>query len=147
MSIIDTIMQVSDQFAVIANQEKQSIVLDISQNLPTVKADANRIKQVLVNLISNAIKFNATGTEVLIRAKVGDDELVIEVEDHGEGISSEQQDRIFKPYHRTEQDRQLFHGLGLGLAIAKQIIEAHNGRIWVTSEQKKGSTFGFSLPM
>ena len=145
ISISDTITQVSDQFTVIANQENQSIVLDISQNLPMVKADANRIKQVLVNLISNAIKFNATGAEVLIRAKVLDKELVVEVEDHGEGISSEQQDRIFKPYHRTEQDRQLFHGLGLGLAIAKQIIEAHSGRIWVTSEPQKGSTFGFSL--
>ena len=145
ISISDTITQVSDQFTVIANQENQSIVLDISQNLPMVKADANRIKQVLVNLISNAIKFNATGAEVLIRAKVLGKELVVEVEDHGEGISSEQQDRIFKPYHRTEQDRQLFHGLGLGLAIAKQIIEAHSGSIWVTSEPQKGSTFGFSL--
>ena len=146
MSIGDTIMQVSDQFNVIVNQENQSMVVDISQDLPKIKADTNRIKQVLVNLLSNAIKFNAEGAEVLIRAKLADKELVVEIEDNGKGISPEQQERIFKPYHRTEQDRQLFHGLGLGLAIAKQIIEAHNGRIWVASKPQEGSTFGFSLP-
>ena len=100
-----------------------------------------------MNLVSKALKFNSAGSEVTIRSSREGSRLIVEVEDHGDGITPEQQERIFKPYHRTEQDRQLFHGLGLGLAIAKEIIDAHKGRIWVDSELKKGSTFGFSLPL
>jgi len=145
MSLRDTIIQVSDQFSVQVSQLDQSIVLDIPDDLPMIKADINRMKQVLVNLISNAIKFNPAGAEISIRAKVADKDLVVEVQDYGEGISAEKQEAIFKPYHRTEQDRQIFHGLGLGLAISKNIVEAHNGKIWVASEPTKGSTFSFSM--
>ncbi len=147
MSIADTITEVADQFNIMASQVDQSIVVDVPQDLPSLRADTGRIKQVLVNLVSNALKFNSTGSAVTLRARREGSRLIVEVEDHGAGITPEQQERIFKPYHRTEQDRQLFHGLGLGLAIAKEIIDAHKGRIWVDSELKKGSTFGFSLPL
>ncbi|MFC1951030.1 histidine kinase N-terminal 7TM domain-containing protein [Chloroflexota bacterium] len=147
MSIGDTINEVADQFNIMAGQVDQSITVEIPEHLPALRADAGRIKQVLVNLVSNAIKFNAAGSEVAIRAKRERSELIVEVEDHGVGITPEQQERIFKPYHRTEQDRQLFHGLGLGLAIAKEVIDAHKGKIWVDSEPKQGSTFCFSLPL
>lgn len=147
MSIANVISDVVDQFNIIAERENQSIRAEIAADLPALKADKGRIKQVLVNLVSNALKFNSTGSEIAVRARREGSQLIVEVEDHGGGITPEQQERIFKPYHRTEQDRQLFHGLGLGLAIAKEIIDAHNGRIWVMSELKKGSIFGFSLPL
>jgi two-component system, OmpR family, aerobic respiration control sensor histidine kinase ArcB len=69
------------------------------------------------------------------------------VRDNGIGISADEQERLFQPYHRVEQDRQRFPGIGLGLAVAKQIVEAHNGKIWLTSETGSGSTFGFKIPV
>ncbi|MCL0091076.1 ATP-binding protein, partial [Dehalococcoidia bacterium] len=72
---------------------------------------------------------------------------VVAIEDQGIGISSEEQARLFEPYHRIEQDRQALPGLGLGLVISKQIVEAHGGRLWLTSELGQGSTFCFSIPL
>ena len=73
--------------------------------------------------------------------------LVIEVQDNGIGIAKEEQTRLFKPYSRLSADRQRHPGLGLGLALAKQVVELHGGKIWVESEPGKGSTFSFSLPL
>jgi len=102
---------------------------------------------VLINLLSNATKFSPENSSITVRARAEGSELVVEVEDHGTGLSEEEQERVFKPYHRVEQDRQRFTGLGLGLAISKQIVEAHGGRIRVESQLGRGSTFSFSLPV
>jgi len=91
-----------------------------------------------MNLLSNASKFSEQGGEIILRAATRDGELVIEVEDKGIGMTPEEQERLFKPYHRVEEDRQRFPGLGLGLAVSKQIIEAHGGKMWLRSERGHG---------
>jgi len=137
----------ASQYQGLVEEKKQSLILDIPQSLPIIEADRSRLEQVLINLLSNAIKFNTEEGNITMRASAEGSELVVEVEDQGSGLSEEEQERVFKPYHRVEQDRQRFVGLGLGLAVSKQIVEAHGGRIWVESQWGSGSTFGFSLPI
>jgi PAS domain S-box-containing protein len=125
---------------------KQQLIQIIPGGLPQIEMDQSRIEQVLINLLSNAGKF-APGTDITLEIKADNDQLLFSVIDTGIGISKEEQARIFQPYHRVEQDRQQFPGIGLGLAVCKQIVEAHGGKIWVKSERGKGSTFTFSLPV
>lgn len=135
------------RFRPVTDDKKQSLTLDIPQTLPMIEADRSRLEQVIMNLLSNATKFSHEGDNITLRARAGGSELVVEVVDEGVGLSPEELTRIFKPYHRVEQDRQRFSGLGLGLAVSKQIVDAHRGRIWANSELGQGSTFGFSLPV
>ena len=134
------------QYQKLVEEKKQSIILDLPRTLPAIEADRSRLEQVLTNLLSNASKFSPEESTITVRARAERSELIVEVEDRGSGLSEEEQERIFKPYHRVEQDRQRFPGLSLGLAISKQIVEAHGGRIWVESQLGSGSKFSFSLP-
>lgn len=123
-----------------------SLVEEIPSHLPSVIVDKNRIIQVLINLISNAIKFTPKGT-ITCRIEIHHKEIVIQIKDTGIGISPEHQDKVFEKFHQvgdilTDKPK----GTGLGLPICKQIIEHHGGKIWVTSQPNKGSTFAFSLP-
>lgn len=122
------------------------LALDLPGLIPPVEADPDRLEQVVSNLVSNAVKFAQEGGRVDIRARAEDDRVVVEVQDHGKGISLADQQRLFQPRLRLERDRRT-PGLGLGLALCRQLVEAHGGRIWVESEPGKGSTFGFSLPL
>ena len=112
-----------------------------------LKADAQRLEQVLHNLLMNAVKFTPAGGSITLRANKQNGNLVVEVQDDGIGIPKEEQARLFEPHYRVEADRQHFPGLGLGLALSKQIVELHGGKIWVTSEPGEGSTFAFTLPL
>jgi PAS domain S-box-containing protein len=134
------------QYRKLVEEKKQSIILDLPRTLPVIEADRSRLEQVLSNLLSNATKFSPEAGTITVRARAEKNELIVEVEDEGSGLSEEEQERIFKPYHQVEQDRQRFPGLSLGLAISKQIVEAHGGRIWVESQLGSGSKFSFSLP-
>jgi two-component system, cell cycle sensor histidine kinase and response regulator CckA len=125
----------------------QQIQLDVIQNPVVIEADPVRLKQVLANLLSNASKFSPQDSSITLKTKIDSGNLYTEVSDKGIGISDEEQARLFQPYHRVEQDRQKFPGIGLGLAVCKQIIEAHRGRIWVISQTGKGSTFSFVIPL
>lgn len=109
--------------------------------------DPSRLEQVIINLLSNSSKFSTEKGHIFFSVRLAYSVLRVEVKDDGLGISPENQKRLFQPYHRVEQDRQQFTGLGLGLglAISKQIIEAHGGNIWVESEVDKGSNFIFTL--
>jgi signal transduction histidine kinase len=102
---------------------------------------------VITNLLSNASKYSPEGTEITVIAREEDQKILVEIKDQGIGISSADQQRLFQPYHRVEQDRQSFPGIGLGLAVSKQIVEAHQGRIWIESERGKGSIFKFTIPI
>lgn len=128
-------------------RKAQHLSLDLPESLPLVEADANRLEQVLLNLLTNASKFTPEGKNITLRAQKRNDSLIIEVQDSGIGISKENQVRLFQPYYRVESDRQRYPGLGLGLALAKQIVELHSGKIWVESEPGKGSIFAISLPL
>jgi len=126
---------------------KQKMDIELPSSLPAVWADPERFHQVVLNLLNNALKFNAPGETVTLRAREEGGELIVEVQDTGRGISKREQQRIFEPYHRTEGDRGRLSGLGLGLALSKKLVELHGGQIWVKSRLGEGSTFGFSLPL
>lgn len=121
---------------------------EIPASLPLVPGDRDRLRQVAVNLLDNAIKFSPAGRNIWISAQIQAGRLVCQVRDEGEGIAAENQLRIFDKFWRSEtfsKDRE--EGTGLGLAIVKIIVELHRGRVWVESEPGKGSSFFIELPV
>ena len=120
---------------------------DVPLDLPVVYADRTRIKQVVLNLISNAIKFTTAG-RVLVQVRREPEALHVSVADTGIGISPGDLTRLFEPFQRLDNPlAQQADGTGLGLAISKKFIELHRGRIWAESRESKGSTFHFTLPL
>ena len=140
--ILGTCMQISP----LLHNKGQKLTTELPDSLPIIQGDGQRLEQVLLNLMNNATKFTPDGGTIIVRVRKQDNGLVVEVQDNGIGIAKEQQDRLFKPYSRVQSDRQRHPGLGLGLALSKQVVELHGGRIWVESETGKGSTFSFFLP-
>jgi two-component system phosphate regulon sensor histidine kinase PhoR len=113
----------------------------------TVVADRNKIQQVLMNLVSNSIKYGKDGGDVIIRFFDMHNNMLIEVSDNGIGIAQESLDRLFERFYRVDKNRSReIGGTGLGLAIVKHILEGHNQTINVRSTKGKGSTFSFILP-
>lgn len=137
--------RVVQRFQPQTNQHQFSV--RFPSDFPTVRGDPMRLEQVLNNLVSNAIKYSPRGGTIRIRGQVYPEEVVVSVSDEGIGIPATEQGRIFDAFYRVEdaQARQV-GGVGLGLYLARAIVEAHGGRIWVESEPGKGSTFSFSLP-
>ncbi len=129
-----------------ADRARLSIILDIPRNLPGIVGDADRIEQVLVNLVHNAIKFTPQGGKIAISFRVEEDKLLTSVNDTGIGIPEDDLPHIFERFYKVDKARS-GGGTGLGLAIAKHIVRAHGGDIWAESEERKGSTFTFSLPI
>ena len=130
----------------------RGIALEIKpvDKLPAVRADRDRIHQILDNLIGNALKFSATGGAVRIEAAVARDNgdgLLVRVADTGCGIPVDQLDNIFDKFHRIDVGHETGRGTGLGLSIAKHIVAAHGGKLWAESQLGKGSVFCFTLPL
>ena len=127
-------------------QQQADIFIEVFPDFPPVRADKTRLRQVLQNLIENAIKFsiNQPDPQVVIGHEKRDEEFVFFVRDNGIGIEPQHQERIFELFSRLDTNVE---GTGIGLALAKRIIEVHNGRIWVESGGAgKGTTFYFTLP-
>ena len=135
------------QISPLVQSKGQHFSLDLPDSLPMIQGDGQRLEQAVLNLVTNSTKFTPEGGSIVLRAKKRDATLIIEVQDNGIGIPRDEQERLFKPYSRINADRQHLPGLGLGLALAKQVVELHGGKIWVESELGKGSTFTFSLPL
>ncbi len=122
------------------------IDVEIPSDLPPVLADPDYLERILLNLISNALKYSPPETEVTVKAEKVDGEVVTSVIDQGTGISPEDLSHLFERYYRAKGTRKT-EGLGLGLYITRMLVEAHGERIWVESELGKGSAFCFTLPV
>jgi two-component system phosphate regulon sensor histidine kinase PhoR len=113
----------------------------------TVPADSGRIGQILVNVIDNAIRYSPEGDEVVVNIRSAGSEVIIEVEDHGEGIAQADLERIFERFYKGDRARSRGRGgTGLGLAIARHIAERHGGRMWAKSDPGKGAQLFLALP-
>ena len=152
MTVLDPNQVARDAVALLrsdANLRKVRVLLETSPDCPKVHGDAVQLQQVVVNLVMNAMEAMSSwpgtaagGRDIVVRTAAGDGgHAAISVVDHGPGIPAAQVDRIFQPFHTTKQE-----GLGMGLSISKSIVEAHGGRIWVTSSVGAGATFHVVLP-
>ena len=119
----------------------------VDGRLGTICADERKVKQVLLNLLSNALKFTPEGGKIDVRAEVRDGTAEISVRDTGVGIAVEDQQAVFEEFRQVGTAAKKVEGTGLGLAISRKFIELHGGKIWVTSTVGSGSTFTFTLPL
>ena len=128
---------------------RQGITLGraIDERLGSIRADERKVKQVLLNLLSNALKFTPEGGKIDVRAAVNDGVAEISVTDTGVGISPEDQEAVFEEFRQVGPASKKVEGTGLGLAISRRFIALHGGKIWVTSQVGTGSTFAFTLPL
>ena len=131
----------------LAEESSKHLKITMPENLPQTRGDSQRIHQVLLNLLSNAVKYSDPGDTITLKSWVEDNEIITSVSDTGPGIAPDQLDKLFKKFSRLASNENKATGTGLGLVITRQIVEAHQGRIWVESERGKGTTFLFALPI
>ena len=125
-----------------------SLVVHAPDDLPLAQADPHRVRQVLRNLLNNALDFTPQGGQVTVTAQPDGKWMNVQVRDTGPGIAAEHVPYVFERFYRADPSRaRATGGAGLGLAIVKQLVEAHGGRVWVESTLGAGSTFGFTLPL
>lgn len=150
---IDPVIQdIAKLFQPQVEQKKMQLILKVADNLPKLAADEDRTRQVITNLLSNAVKFTPENGSITLSASLQADPRFVEVivADTGMGIPPDQLDSIFNKFEQVKGIREKIKGpkgTGLGLAIVKGIVEAQKGKIWVTSELKKGSEFHFTIPV
>jgi PAS domain S-box-containing protein len=146
INILPLLCEVADSMIPVASVGNQTLIKNLPVSLPLVNADEVRLRQIVLNLLGNALKFTPEGGVITLTAKQKNGSLIVSVKDTGLGIDIKDQNRLFEPYQRLNGDTDRLHGLGLGLALCKTLVELHGGQIWVTSSQGKGSTFYFSIP-
>ncbi len=135
------------EISLLAKYKSINLKLNCEPNIPDTNIDHHRISQAINNLVTNAVKFSYPNTEVLLRAEKLRDDIKISVIDHGQGIPQDEISKIFSDFTKTSiKPTAGEKSTGLGLAITKRIIEAHNGNIWVKSQVNKGSILSFTLP-
>ena len=144
--VSDIVLTPVERMQPLAERGNIELIVDLPPRLPRVYADAERIHQVITNLVHNALKFSSAGGSVTISASIDlrDQRVTVSVIDSGIGVPAEDRDRIFERFYKTDRARA-GGGTGLGLAIAKHIVQAHGGQIWVDSIENRGSTFSFTL--
>ena len=155
LQLNDIIKEVYGDLEIFVQKRKQTLMLELSPNLPIAKLNKRDMNQVLTNLIMNAIKFTPDEGKITVRTKPLGDKIQVEVADTGIGIPSNEFDNIFESFYEVKSDDQHSSGtfefksgsLGLGLTLVKKIVENYNGRVWVESEVGKGSTFYYTLPL
>jgi signal transduction histidine kinase len=147
VDIGDLVRASLDRVRLFADRQGVPLESAIPADLPPVRGDEERLGQLLVNLLHNAIKFSGSGAVVAVRAIRDDESVVLSVQDHGVGIPSADLARVFERFYKVDKARVRGKGgTGLGLAIVRHVAETHGGRAWVESEEGQGSTFFVSLP-
>lgn len=127
---------------------KHKFINKVNRRLPVLNGDSKRLRQVIDNLLDNAIKYSSEGTTITVCAKVKADELLVNITDQGQGIADDEIPKIFDRFYRIEQRMAKDPGgMGLGLSLCNALVKAHGGRIWVESQLKIGSTFFFTVPL
>jgi signal transduction histidine kinase/ActR/RegA family two-component response regulator len=148
MSVAQAVTRALRAVQVQAGVRRITLQTEIPARLPAVKGDPRRIEQVLVNLLSNGIKFSSPDSKVIVSAQAANELVVISVRDYGRGLTGDFQERLFGKFeHAQGAMTRENQGAGLGLAICRHVVDAHGGKIWAESEgEGKGSIFHFSLP-
>ncbi|MGZ5351744.1 MAG: sensor histidine kinase [Actinomycetota bacterium] len=142
------VARVLSEIEVTRSRHDVELAQDVPEDLPPVFADAERVHQVLFNLLDNAVRFTQAGGVVRVTAARHNGAVDVTVADTGPGIAAEHLPRVFERFYRVDTARSREEGgTGIGLAIARSVVEAHGGRIWAESEPGKGSTFTFELPV
>jgi len=126
--------------------EKHTFTVDFPENFPVILGDEDRLEQVLSNLISNAIKYSPEGGEILVTGQVRQEQVIVCVSDQGPGVAPEDIPHIFDRFYRSTNAARTTKGAGLGLYLARAVIEAHHGRIWVDPNPGDGARICFALP-
>ncbi len=148
VGVIEFIERCAETALMKASRKQITLDIEIPPGLPPVRGDASLLRDVLQNLVDNAIQYTPPGGRIRVSARVNSKEMVIEVADTGIGIPLIDQERIFERFYRVDAARSReAGGTGLGLSIAKHIIDAHDGRLWVESTVGEGSRFSFSIPL
>ena len=137
--------EVLSEMAPLAEKQPVALLKQLSPDLPSIKADKDRIRQTIINLVHNAIKFNKIGGRVTVSTAFDAKSVTVSVDDNGIGISRNDLPHVFERFYKADKARS-GGGSGLGLAIAKHTVQAHGGDIRAQSEEGKGSTFSFTLP-
>lgn len=147
MSLVDVVHDAVMELDNLAAERAIEIREDVPAQLPEVEADPKRMKQVVINLLSNALKFSDEGGRITVSARAEAEEVLINVADQGSGIPEEAIPHLFQRFYQVDgSSTRSSGGSGLGLYISGQIVEAHGGRIWVESKLGEGSTFSFTTP-
>jgi signal transduction histidine kinase len=142
------VARVLSEIDVMRGRRDVELAQDLPKDLPPVYADAERVHQVLFNLLDNAVRFTPPGGRVTVHASTKNGSVDVAVADTGPGIASEHLPRVFERFYRVDPGRSRDEGgTGIGLAIARSVVEAHGGRIWAESQPGKGSVFTFELPV
>jgi two-component system phosphate regulon sensor histidine kinase PhoR len=137
-----------ERLRLFAERQGVALALDIPEDVPPIRGDEDRMGQVFINLLHNAVKFSPQGGEVTVGVHSSDGEVRGSVKDHGVGVPAADLARIFERFYKVDRARVRGRGgTGLGLSIARHIVESHGGRIWVESVEGEGSTFTFAIPV
>ena len=135
-----------DMFEAQVRNKSIDLAVDIAPSILPFRANPIRVRQMLDNLVGNAIKYTPNGGHVLVSIAMQDKQIVLKVQDTGPGIGPDEQSRVFEKFYRATNAPDGVTGSGLGLAIVKSIVDSHQGRVWVESTLGKGSTFVVLLP-
>jgi signal transduction histidine kinase len=148
VQLLPLVSRVLSEIEVTRARRDVELAQDVPEDLPAIFADAERVHQVLFNLLDNAVRFTPSGGRVRVTASRHNGSVDVAVTDTGPGIDAEHLPRLFDRFYRVDTARSREEGgTGIGLAIARSVVEAHGGRIWAESEPGKGSTFTFELPV
>ena len=145
MALTSLLVEVRESFHPRAQAKDISIAVEAQDHLPAVMGHEDYLRQVLVNLLDNAVKFTPTGGEIKVDAGVRDSWVQVQVRDTGPGIPREHLPHVFERFYKVDRSRH-DGGVGLGLAIAKHMVQLHGGEVGVKSEEGHGATFSFTIP-